>query len=160
MARWIQAQPPEDAPRRRLATAVLSCPCAGQPPRSARCLRSTLLRDDGEVGRACLRTGAIREVERATAPGYPEHAAFLPRLSQDQFFGLLARSHVLIDSPGFSGFNTVMQAVECACPVVAWEGDALRSRFASGVLRQLRLDDWVCDDAVSFARSAPPATTR
>jgi protein O-GlcNAc transferase len=88
---------------------------------------------------------------------FAEHAAFLPRLPQDQFFGLLARSHALLDSPGFSGFNTVMQAVECACPVVAWEGDALRSRFASGVLRQLGLDDWVCGDAASFADRAQRA---
>ena len=88
---------------------------------------------------------------------YAEHAAFLPRLPQDQFFGLLARSQALLDSPGFSGFNTVMQAVECACPIVAWEGDALRSRFASGVLRQLGLDDWVCGDAASFADRAQRA---
>ena len=82
------------------------------------------------------------------------HVRFVPRLSQQRFFGLLARSHAMLDSPGFSGFNTTMQAIECGLPVVAWEGEAMRSRFASAILRQMGLDECVCSDPATFVARA------
>ena len=85
---------------------------------------------------------------------FAAHVCFVPRLIQEKFFGLLARSHAMLDSPGFSGFNTTMQAIECACPIVAWEGEAMRSRFASAILRQMGLDECVCDDPATFAALA------
>ena len=60
----------------------------------------------------------------------------------------------MLDSPGFSGFNTAMQAIECACPIVAWEGEAMRSRFASAILRQMGLDECVCNDPATFVARA------
>ena len=79
---------------------------------------------------------------------------FVPRLSQESFFGLLARSHAMLDSPGFSGFNTAMQAIECGCPIVAWEGATMRSRFASAILRQMGLAECVCSDPATFVARA------
>ena len=46
----------------------------------------------------------------------------------------MAQADVFLDSPGFSGFNTAMQAVECGLWIVAYEGARLRGRFASGML--------------------------
>jgi protein O-GlcNAc transferase len=85
---------------------------------------------------------------------FGSHVRFIPRLSQREFFGLLARSHAMLDSPGFSGFNTAMQAIECGCPIVAWEGEAMRSRFASAILRQIGLDECVCNDSATFVAHA------
>jgi protein O-GlcNAc transferase len=76
---------------------------------------------------------------------------FLSWQNQASFFALLARCTALLDSPGFSGFNTAMQAIECGTPVVAWEGPAMRGRFASGILRQIGLDEWVAQDIDSYA---------
>ena len=39
---------------------------------------------------------------------------------------------------GFSGFNTVMQAVECGLPVVTLRGEFLRGRLGSGIKRARR----------------------
>lgn len=75
---------------------------------------------------------------------------FLPWQNQSMFFSLLSHCRALLDSPGFSGFNTAMQALECGAPVVAWEGASMRSRFASGILRQIGLDEWVAQDAASY----------
>jgi predicted O-linked N-acetylglucosamine transferase (SPINDLY family) len=85
---------------------------------------------------------------------FASHVRFVPRLSQEKFFGLLVRSHAMLDSPGFSGFNTAMQAIECACPIVAWEGEAMRSRFASAILRQMGLDECVANDPATFVARA------
>lgn len=82
---------------------------------------------------------------------FDAHVRFLPWLPQAEFFGLLQRAHVFLDTVGFSGFNTAMQAVECGTPIVAWEGRFLRGRFASGILRALGLDAWIADTHAGYA---------
>jgi protein O-GlcNAc transferase len=82
------------------------------------------------------------------------YLVIVPWMSQEAFFGLLRRADVYLDSPGFSGFNTVMQAVECELPVVAYEGRLMRSRFASGILRRIGLDELVADNHARFVQQA------
>ncbi len=72
--------------------------------------------------------------------------------SPPQFLGLLRRAHLYLDTIGFSGFNTVMQAIECALPVVAYEGDYMRGRFASGLLRSIRLDRWIATSLEQYVQ--------
>lgn len=81
---------------------------------------------------------------------FDEHVRFVPWQRQAGFFGWLDRADVLLDSIGFSGFNTAMQAVERATPIVAWEGEFMRGRFASGILRVAQLDDWVAADPSGY----------
>jgi protein O-GlcNAc transferase len=61
---------------------------------------------------------------------------------------------VYLDTQGFSRFNTVMQAVECELPVVAYEGRFMRGRFASGILRYIGLDELVSRDDAEYVRTA------
>lgn len=80
---------------------------------------------------------------------------FIPWQSHAEFFGLLRRADVYLDTIGFSGFNTAMQALECCTPVVAWEGAFMRGRFASGILRKAGLDQWIAtrhEDYVELVR--------
>jgi len=77
---------------------------------------------------------------------------FVPWQSQAAFFAWLDRADVFLDSPGFSGFNTVMQAVERGAAVVGWEGRFMRGRFASAVLRQAGLQEWIAHDAQGYAQ--------
>jgi predicted O-linked N-acetylglucosamine transferase (SPINDLY family) len=72
-----------------------------------------------------------------------EHVAFLPRQSRAGFFGLMQMADLCLDTIGFSGFNTTMQAIECGLPVVGHEGRFMRGRFASGILRHMGLDELV-----------------
>jgi predicted O-linked N-acetylglucosamine transferase (SPINDLY family) len=75
---------------------------------------------------------------------------FVPWQSQAAFFGFLDRADVYLDSLGFSGFNTAMQAMERGTPIVAYEGRFMRGRFASAILRQAGLDAWVADTPAGF----------
>lgn len=68
---------------------------------------------------------------------------FLPWLPKAEFQALLERADLALDTIGFSGFNTALQAVECALPMVTREGRFLRGRLASGILRRLGLDELV-----------------
>lgn len=72
-----------------------------------------------------------------------DYVTFVPWQTRPAFFGLLKRAHVLLDTIGFSGFNTAMHAVECALPIVAMDGRFLRGRLASGILKRMGLHELV-----------------
>jgi predicted O-linked N-acetylglucosamine transferase (SPINDLY family) len=74
---------------------------------------------------------------------FEQHVRFLPWLSRPQFYGLMQRADVYLDTIGFSGFNTALQAVECGLPVVTREGRFLRGRLASGILKRLGLGELI-----------------
>lgn len=93
----------------------------------------------------------LRKTFAAAGMDFDDHVRFIPWQSQAAFFGLLDRADVYLDSIGFSGFNTVMQAVERAIPIVAWEGDAMRSRFGSGILQEAGMGEWTARSGESYA---------
>jgi len=79
---------------------------------------------------------------------------FLPRQSRLAFFGMMRDCDVLLDTVGFSGFNTAMQAVECDLPMVAWEGRFMRGRLASGILRTMGMDELVATTPEQYVATA------
>jgi predicted O-linked N-acetylglucosamine transferase (SPINDLY family) len=78
----------------------------------------------------------------------------VPWLGRPAFYGLMQRADVFLDTIGFSGFNTALQAVECALPVVAREGRFLRGRLASGLLKRLDLLELVTPTGADYAALA------
>lgn len=83
-----------------------------------------------------------------------DHVIFVPWLEKPAFYGLLTHADVFLDTIGFSGFNTAIQAVECGIPIVSREGEFLRGRLASGILRRMGLPELVVgseDDYVELA---------
>jgi predicted O-linked N-acetylglucosamine transferase (SPINDLY family) len=79
---------------------------------------------------------------------------FIPWLERPDFYNLMKRADVLLDTIGFSGFNTIMQAVECGLPFVTHEGRFMRGRLASGILRRMGLPELIAqseDDYIELA---------
>ncbi|MGH9694610.1 MAG: hypothetical protein ACRD5Z_10735, partial [Bryobacteraceae bacterium] len=93
------------------------------------------------------------EFERAGVD-YASHVRFIERLPRPQYFSLMRRSALYLDTIVFSGFNTAMQAFECGLPVVTVEGRFLRSRFASGLLRKMGIDELVASDSQEYVQRA------
>ena len=85
---------------------------------------------------------------------YDRTVAWIPTLDRGRFFGLMQHATAMLDTIGFSGFNTALQALECDLPVVAFEGEFMRGRLASGPLRHLGLDELVASCAGEFAAIA------
>jgi protein O-GlcNAc transferase len=83
-----------------------------------------------------------------------ESLRLVPWMSLGGFAALMRRADIYLDSPGFSGFNTAMQAIECGLPIVAYEGRFMRGRFASGILRTLGLEELVAQSAADYVRHA------
>jgi len=83
-----------------------------------------------------------------------DFVTFIPWQNWPEFHGLLKRADVFLDTIGFSGFNTAMQAVECGLPIVTREGRFLRGRLASGILRRMGLQELVAgseEDYIALA---------
>jgi protein O-GlcNAc transferase len=72
-----------------------------------------------------------------------DHVRFIRWLNFHEFHCLLRHADVLLDTIGFSGYNTAVQAIECGLPLVTREGRFLRGRLASGVLRRMDLQELI-----------------
>lgn len=85
----------------------------------------------------------LRAVFAARGMDADRFVTFLPWLSNTAFQGLMEHAYVYLDTIGFSGFNTALQAVQCALPVVSREGRFMRGRLASGIFKRIGLGELV-----------------
>jgi predicted O-linked N-acetylglucosamine transferase (SPINDLY family) len=85
---------------------------------------------------------------------FDSHVSFLTPLKRPDFFALMRQSALLLDTLSFSGFNTAVQAIECGLPVLAFEGEFMRGRLASGLLRHLDLPQLVATTTAEFIQKA------
>jgi protein O-GlcNAc transferase len=75
---------------------------------------------------------------------------FVPWMNLNDFHGLLQAADVFVDTIGFSGFNTAIQAIECGLPIATLEGQFMRGRLASGVLHRMGMSDLVVADGAAL----------
>lgn len=85
---------------------------------------------------------------------FDAHVSIIPFLDAARFFGLMRSSALMLDTLGFSGFNTALQGIECDLPVLGFDGDFLRGRLASGILRELDLPELVAISKDDFVQKA------
>ena len=79
---------------------------------------------------------------------------FLPRLSPERFLAVGAVCDVFLDSIGWSGFNSTLEASVNDLPVVTLPGDLMRGRHSLAVLRAMGVSETIAsslDDYVAIA---------
>jgi protein O-GlcNAc transferase len=84
---------------------------------------------------------------------FGRHVRFIPTQPLKMFHGLLKHAHIALDTIGFSGYNTAIQAIESGLPLVTREGRFLRGRLASGILRRIGMTELIAqtnDEYVSL----------
>jgi len=79
-----------------------------------------------------------------------EFIHFIPFLKKEEFYGLIQKADLYLDTIGFSGFNTAMQALAYDLPIVTIEGTKMRSRLASAILHKLKLEEWLCQSDLAY----------
>ena len=79
---------------------------------------------------------------------------FLPRMSRDEFLGVMSISDVMIDTLRWSGGNTTLDALACALPVVTLEGRFMRGRQTGAMLRILGIDELIARDQEHYVTLA------
>jgi predicted O-linked N-acetylglucosamine transferase (SPINDLY family) len=85
---------------------------------------------------------------------FERHVVCLPWQDPQAFRAILAAADLYLDTVGFSGFNTALQAVQCGLPVVTREGRFMRGRLASGMLRHIGLDELVAPSDAAYVELA------
>jgi protein O-GlcNAc transferase len=85
---------------------------------------------------------------------FDAHVSIIPTLDRSRFFGLMRESAFMLDTLGFSGFNTAIQGIECDLPVLAYEGEFMRGRLASAIMRRLDLPELVATTKEEFVQKA------
>jgi predicted O-linked N-acetylglucosamine transferase (SPINDLY family) len=85
---------------------------------------------------------------------FDEYCVFIPWLPRPDFYGLLHQADIYLDTIGFSGFNTAMQAIECGLPIVAQEGRFMRGRLGSGILNRMGLPELVAKTDEAYVELA------
>lgn len=69
---------------------------------------------------------------------------FIPFLEKEEFHGLMQSANLFLDTIGFSGFNTAMQAIANDLPIITLEATRMRGRLASAILNRMGLEGLVC----------------
>jgi protein O-GlcNAc transferase len=90
---------------------------------------------------------------------FDDHCVFVPWQNTAEFHGLLQRADVFLDTIGFSGFNTAMQAVERGLSIVTRQGRFMRGRLASGILQTLGLPEFIAETNEAFVELAVELAT-
>lgn len=75
---------------------------------------------------------------------------FIPFLKRDEFNGLLKNADLFLDTIGFSGFNTAMQAINHDLPVITVEGSRMRGRLASAILNKIDMSELICQNQEEY----------
>jgi predicted O-linked N-acetylglucosamine transferase (SPINDLY family) len=78
------------------------------------------------------------------------HCRFLPRLDNADYYALNAAGDVYLDSLGWSGGNTTLEAISAELPVVTLPGEFMRGRVSYGMLRMIGVEDTVAKDVDDY----------
>src|ERR1700722_751860 len=74
----------------------------------------------------------------------------LPWLDSNQFAQVCSLSDLFLDSIGFSGCVTVLDAIEQSLPIVTARGTMMRGRQAAGILNILGLNELIAENANDY----------
>ncbi len=78
------------------------------------------------------------------------HCTILPRLSAAEFAGVTRLADIFLDSIGWAGGNTTLEALESCVPVVTQAGPLLRGRHGSAILTRLGVPELIAADEAAY----------
>jgi protein O-GlcNAc transferase len=82
-----------------------------------------------------------------------------PWMRGADFRRFMRSADVYLDTIGFSGFNTVLQALGSGLPVITHRGEFMRGRFGSGILESLSAQPLIADTPDAYAEIAATIVT-
>jgi protein O-GlcNAc transferase len=72
---------------------------------------------------------------------FHKHVKFVSRLSASNYIRLMSEMDVILDSIGWTGGNTSLQAIELGKPIVTFPGEFMRGRHTYAMLKMMGLDN-------------------
>jgi predicted O-linked N-acetylglucosamine transferase (SPINDLY family) len=83
-----------------------------------------------------------------------DHCLILPRLEHGRFLAAIGLSDVFLDSIGWSGGNTTLEALVYDLPIVTLRGDLMRGRHTAAMLDMMGMTATVCESIEEYVESA------
>jgi predicted O-linked N-acetylglucosamine transferase (SPINDLY family) len=79
---------------------------------------------------------------------------FLPQLKYGEFLGLARHADIILDSVGWSGGNTTLEALSFARPIVTLPGQLLRGRHTMAILRRIGVTETIAQNEEDYGELA------
>ncbi len=83
-----------------------------------------------------------------------EYCVMVPPLNQIDYLNLNLVSDVFLDTLGWSGGNTTLEAIACGLPIVTCPGEFMRGRHSYGILKMLGVTDTIATDEAEYIEIA------
>jgi protein O-GlcNAc transferase len=107
-------------------------------------------RDTHSVEVAHLFKARVAEIFKRHDLDPDNYIRFVPELSTQNFLRLLSLADVYLDSIGWSGGMTTLEALGCMLPVVTMPGEFIRGRHSYGCLRRIGVMDTVAQNVEDY----------
>jgi predicted O-linked N-acetylglucosamine transferase (SPINDLY family) len=90
----------------------------------------------------------------AAGLNWRRHCVLVPPVPHHDFPALLRAADVFLDSIGWSGCNSTLEAVACGLPVVTMPGALMRGRHSAAILAELGLSRRIAGDTAGYVEAA------
>jgi predicted O-linked N-acetylglucosamine transferase (SPINDLY family) len=74
----------------------------------------------------------------------------LPRMNESQFQAVTRAADVVLDSIGWSGFNSTLEAIAVGTPVMTMPGETMRADHTAGILRMAGLGEFIAPNIEGY----------
>jgi len=82
------------------------------------------------------------------------HVVLLPHLDSRQYRAVNESADVFLDSIGWSGCNSTLEALSCGLPVVTFPGALMRGRHSLAILQMMGVTDTIAADLDDYVAKA------
>jgi predicted O-linked N-acetylglucosamine transferase (SPINDLY family) len=83
-----------------------------------------------------------------------DHVRILPRLTQQAFAAALGQADVVLDSVGWSGCNSLFDALRHDLPIVTMPGALMRGRHGTAILHAIGVTETICPTPDGYVATA------
>lgn len=83
-----------------------------------------------------------------------DFVVFLPRLNQEQYYGLNSISDIFLDSIGWSANNSTFEAIACNLPVITFPGNLMRQRHCAAILTMMQIKETIAKSVDEYIEIA------
>ena len=85
---------------------------------------------------------------------FEKYSYFHPRCNEEEFFGLIEESDIILDSFNWSGGNTSLEAISLNKPIVTCPSSFMRGRHTYGILKILGIQETMASSKEKYVEIA------
>ncbi|XZF61962.1 MAG: tetratricopeptide repeat protein [Gloeotrichia echinulata DVL01] len=85
---------------------------------------------------------------------YQDYCIFLPHMHLRSFTGISAMADVFLDSIGWSGCNSTLEAIAHNVPVLTLPGELMRGRHSLGILKMMGIEETIASNKEEYVQIA------